>query len=197
MPDAIGVSGVGRLNMNGLGAGKMTQDRATEADCSERCPLRIATDGLVAVPVADDATTDSLLGRRAFLSRGALAAAVLALAACSGVGLDSATGPSTVSLSVNLADYPTLAIVGGVALVTSSGVPLVIVRTGASSFVTLSRVCPHEGGIVGSNGAGGFTCPRHGAQFSSTGTWQGGQRTSNLRAYSTTFDPATGMITVG
>jgi cytochrome b6-f complex iron-sulfur subunit len=138
------------------------------------------------------------MGRRLFLSRSALAAAAVALAACSGVGLDGTTGPANVSLSVKLSDYASLATVGGVALVTASGTPLAIVRTGQATFVALSRICPHEGATIGSNGAGaGFTCPRHGAQFTSNGSWQGGQRTSSMRAYTTNFDSATGIITVG
>lgn len=153
---------------------------------------------MVSVPLVSGNGTESAIPRRTFLTQGALAAAALALAACSAAGLDSATGPTTLSLSVKLSDYASLATVGGVALVTSSGVPLAIVRTGPNTFITLSRICPHEGGIVSSNGTGnGFTCPRHGAQFNSSGTWTGGQRTSSLRAYATSYDSATGMITVG
>jgi len=170
-----------------------------DGDCAEQCPLVVATDGMVAVPLVDADGADHAIGRRTFLTRGALAAAALALAACSPVGgFDGATGPASLSLSVKLSDYASLATVGGVALITSSGTPLAIVRTGTSSFVTLSRICPHQGGIVNSNGVGsGFICPRHGAQFNASGTWTGGQRTSSLHAYATTFDSATGVITVG
>jgi cytochrome b6-f complex iron-sulfur subunit len=86
--------------------------------------------------------------------------------------------------------------VGGVALVTANGTPLAIVRTGTSSYLALSRSCPHEGATIGTS-SGGFTCPRHGAMFNASGTWTGGQRTSSMRSYTTTFDSATGTLTIG
>ncbi|HEY0779534.1 MAG TPA: hypothetical protein VGD56_16320 [Gemmatirosa sp.] len=43
----------------------------------------------------------------------------------------------------------------------------------------------------------GFYCPNHGAEFNATGTWTGGQRTSNLTSYPTSYDPATGTLTIG
>jgi cytochrome b6-f complex iron-sulfur subunit len=97
---------------------------------------------------------------------------------------------------VKVSDYPALATVGGVALITAGGSPLAIVRTGTNSFVALSRICPHQGAIV-STGTNGFTCPRHGARFSSTGTWIGGQSTSSLRSYPTSYDDSTSTLTIG
>lgn len=133
------------------------------------------------------------LDRRTFLSRAMLGAAVLALAAC---GLDAATAPFSGTASLNVADYPALQTVGGVALVSLNGSPMALVRSSETSITALSRVCPHQGGIVGQSG-GGFLCPRHGAEFSLTGQWVGGQRTSSLQSYATTFDATTGAITVG
>ena len=72
---------------------------------------------------------------------------------------------------------------------------MAIVRTASASFVALSRVCPHQGGIVNPSGSG-FQCPIHGAQFSSTGTWTGGQRTSSLHAYNTSYDAVTEVLTI-
>ena len=173
----------------------MSTHRTTRADCAGECVLHDVIDGLVSVAIVGGAASDATMGRRAFLSRSALAAAAMALAACSG---DGSTGPANLSLSVKLSDYSSLATVGGVALVTASGVPIAIVRTGQETFISLSRVCPHEGAIVAPNGTGtGFTCSRHGAQFASSGSWQGGQRTSSMRAFTTTYDAATGIITVG
>lgn len=137
------------------------------------------------------------IGRRTFLAQSALLAAGALLAACAGA--DSATSPGTTitsTTSLKVSDYPALASVGGVALVNYSGNPLAIVRTGNASFVTLSRVCPHQGSIVNPTGSG-FLCPNHGARFSSTGQWQGGQPTSNMRSYTTTYDATAGTITIG
>lgn len=135
------------------------------------------------------------IDRRAFLVRSAFAAAAVALVAC-GAAAGDATAPASVSASVKVSDYPALSSVGGVALTTASGAPLAIVRTGTSTFVALSRICPHQGATVNSSSSG-FTCPRHGAQFSLTGTWLGGQRTSNLRSYPTSYDDSTATLTIG
>lgn len=133
--------------------------------------------------------------RRGFLVQSAILAAAAALAACGASG--DATAPTVAAGStVKVSDYSSLSSVGGIAMVTVSGAPLAIVRTGTNSFLALSRVCPHEGTIVNQNGSG-FLCPRHGAQFSQTGTWVGGQRTSSLHSYATTYDAASGTLTIG
>jgi Rieske Fe-S protein len=137
------------------------------------------------------------IGRRTFLAQSALVAAGALLAACAAG--DSVTSPGTTIASttdIKVSDFPALASVGGIALVTFSGNPLAIVRTSDTSFVTLSRVCPHQGSTINPNG-GGFLCPGHGAQFRSTGQWVGGQRTSNMRSYNTTYDAAAGTIAIG
>ena len=152
------------------------------ADCTA-CPL--APGALVAVPVSG-------VDRRTFLSRAMAGAAMLALAAC---GASDAMAPFTGTASVNISDYPALAAVGGVAIVTLNGASLALVRDSTTSVVALSRVCPHEGGTINQSGSG-FTCQRHGARFSLTGTWLGGERTTNMRSYATTFDPSSGVITI-
>ena len=81
-------------------------------------------------------------------------------------------------------------------MVSVQGAQLAIVRTSTTEFVALSRVCPHQGGIVNATG-NGFQCPIHGATFSKTGAWVGGQRTSSLRSYATAYDSASGVLTIG
>lgn len=136
--------------------------------------------------------------RREFLSQSLLSAAALALAACagtdgiSGVTLQAATPISGSSLKV--ADYPALASVGGVAVVSRSGQPIAIVHETDNSYRALSLICPHEGATVGTS-SNGFTCPRHGARFDAYGTWTGGQRTSSMRIVATSYDVATGTLT--
>jgi thiosulfate dehydrogenase [quinone] large subunit len=141
----------------------------------------------------------SLLGnqmdRRKFVSLGVYAAAAAALAACAAGG-SSITSPDSVGTTVKVSDYAALAAVGGVAVTTLSGTPVAIVRTSATTFITLSRVCPHQGSTVNAV-SGGFRCPNHGATFNASGTWTGGQRTSSLRSYATTYDAAAGTLTIG
>lgn len=137
----------------------------------------------------------SQMDRRKFVSLGAYAAAAAALAACAGIS-EGVTSSTSLSGTLKVSDFAALATVGGVAVTTLSGSPVAIVRTTSTAFITLSRVCPHQGSTVNAV-SGGFKCPNHGATFSSTGTWTGGQRTSNMRSYPTAFDSAAGTLTIG
>ena len=145
---------------------------------------------------ASATTPATPMGRRAFLAQTAVFAAVAALAACGGAGGDVTAPGLSGMTTVRLADYPALASIGGVARFNIAATPLAVVRTSATTFVTLSRICPHQGTTVNQS-AGGFLCPNHGATFSSTGDWVGGQRTSNMTSYPTSFDSTAGTITIG
>ena len=137
------------------------------------------------------------LSRRTFVLQGAVTAIGLAMAACSGLGGGVPTAPGNVSLTLNIANYPALATVGGVAYASASGTPLAVVRVATDTFTALSRICPHQGGTVGAVTGGLFVCPNHGATFDDYGHWVGGQPTGNLTSYQTSFDSATGTLTIG
>ena len=164
----------------------LAADSSHDGDCAD-CP--IAPNALVLLP-----GEPGVLGRRTFLTRAMLSAAALALAACGSGGGTTAPFSGTVSLNIN--NYPALANVGGVALVTLNGSPVALVRNSTTSVLALSRVCPHQGGTI-NTGNGGFICTRHGAEFNLSGQWVGGQPTSNMQSLATTFDPGTGALTVG
>ena len=119
-------------------------DASHDGDCPD-CPM--APNALVSVQGGPGA-----LARRTFLTRTMLGAAALALAAC-GVS-DGTTAPFSGTASVNINDYPALANVGGVALVTLNGSLLALVRNSTTSVLALSRVCPHQGGTINTGGAG-------------------------------------------
>ena len=143
-------------------------------------------------PAHDCSSSCPVFTRRQVLSQAMLAAIGAALAACG----DYATAPDSLgSFSSKVSDQAALANVGGVALMTANGSPIAVVRTGAASFIALSRICPHQGGTIGT-ASSGFRCPDHGATFSLTGDWTGGQRTSNMRSYPTSYDAATGILTI-
>ena len=142
-------------------------------------------------PDVQQVVTDGL-SRRTFLLQSALAAAAAALAACGG----SSTAPPISGFTVKVSDYPALSNVGGVATLTISGTPVAIARTGTSSFVAVSRVCTHQGVTVDPV-SGGYHCSGHGATFDLTGRWTGGQQTSNLNSYATTYNAGAGTITIG
>jgi Rieske Fe-S protein len=133
------------------------------------------------------------IGRRDFVIRSAMVAAAAALAAC---GATDSTSPGlSGTAEINVNDYTALSSVGGIAVLTLQGEPIAVVRTDNTSFLALSRVCPHQGGTIGRSGSG-FRCPEHGATFSSTGIWTGGQRTTNMHSYATSYDSATGLLTI-
>lgn len=148
------------------------------------------------------------IARREFLGAAALTALAI-LEACgngqigpteaggstAGVTTGGSTTTTTGGLVVKLSSYPALANTNGAARVDQGGSPIALVRTGASSFAAFSLKCPHEGFTV-SVQSSRFYCPAHGAQFALTGTWTGGQRTSNLRSLTATYDAAAGTVTI-
>lgn len=157
-------------------------------DCSD-CLATRSPQGARA-PEAIDGSID----RRQFIVQSGILAAMAALAACGGSG--ESTAPNVPANSqIDVSKYPTLANVGGVALVSLGAAPVAIVRTSTTTFIALSRVCPHQGGIVNES-ANRFVCPVHGATFDLNGNWIGGQPTSNLREYSTTYDATTNTLTI-
>ena len=128
--------------------------------------------------------------RRTFLSATTLAAVAVLLQACSGGnGATFFTGPTGGTLVVKLSDFPALANVGGLARVDNGvGAPTALTRTAASTFVGVTMVCTHQGATIDVINAASFKCPNHGALFSATGVWQGGQPTTPLATYAATFD---------
>jgi thiosulfate dehydrogenase [quinone] large subunit len=134
--------------------------------------------------------------RREFLTVSAASVlTVLLTDACGGSGGDAGIVAGPVSFSVQVSSYPALANVGGIARVDNGGTPIGVVRTGADTFAALFLICPHRGCTVGINGSS-FRCPCHGATFASTGVWTGGQQTSSLAAFSTSYDATTGTLTI-
>lgn len=132
--------------------------------------------------------------RRDFVATGALAAVGAFLAACGGDG-GSPTAPGDVNLTVTLSTFPALAAVGGIARVTTSGTPVAVVRSDASTYRAFSMVCPHQGTTINIQGSG-FRCPNHGATFNANGAWTGGERTSGLFEFKVTSNTSAGTITI-
>ena len=68
----------------------------------------------------------------------------------------------------------------------SNGV--IVAYTANSSYIAVSSVCTHQGGIVGYDAAGKrFSCPVHGSNFTETGTVINGPATTALKQYKTTL----------
>lgn len=139
---------------------------------------------------------EAVSDRREFITASvASAVTVLLTTSCGGSGGGSAVITGPVSFSVQVSNYPALANIGGIARVDMGGTPVAAVRTGADTFAAFSLICPHRGCTVGINGSA-FRCPCHGAMFASTGTWIGGQRTTNLGSFTTSYDATSGVLTI-
>jgi Rieske Fe-S protein len=137
--------------------------------------------------------------RRAFLSKSAMLVAGSLLAASCGDGeIGGVLGPGgTARLVITLADFPALGTVGGTARVDAGrSRPVAVTRTGESTFVALSMVCPHAGYRPIQIAPPGFKCPNHGAEFESDGNWVGGQFTRDLPRFSVVYDAGAGTLTI-
>jgi Rieske Fe-S protein len=139
------------------------------------------------------------MDRRSFLSAAAAASVAVALAACGDGQIGGVTGIvdglNGGIITVRLADFPALATVGGVARVTATGAAIAVYRRSVAAFEAYAMRCPHAGTTVNIT-ATGFLCPNHGARFGKDGTWLSGQRSANLMAIPTTYDLATGTLTI-
>ena len=122
-----------------------------------------------------------------------------------GKKMDAAPSSGTPQLvTLSLANEPTLATVGGYAIKTLQGVnggsPVLVVRTGAQEFKTLSSSCTHEGGKLTTVSSGTAVCNLHGGQFSiaatNFGAAVGGPPTTAASTFGTTFNAATGVISI-
>ena len=136
--------------------------------------------------------------RRTFLSAATLAAVAAVLDGCTNM-----TGPGTFNgsyggpLTVKVANFSALSTVGGVARVDGgSGAPTALYRSGASTFVALALICTHQGYYPLQITSTGFFCPNHGSTFSRTGVLTGGQASSSLQQFSTSYDAVAGSVSI-
>ncbi len=135
--------------------------------------------------VSPGAALPPCIDRRGFLANTGLFAVGALLASACGDGQLGGTGPTPVaganSVTINPADYPSLAMVGGIAKLNGTARPVALVRSSTSTYRAFSMFCTHEGTVINVvNGNTSFRCPNHGAEFASTGKRTGGQVTSDL-----------------
>lgn len=135
-------------------------------------------------------TEDNGLTRRQALAAAAALCGAGAIAA-TGAGVAHASG----TLRVQLSKFPALARVGGVAADVGkiNNVPIAVVRTGQSTYVALSRRCPHQGGIVTPSGSQ-WVCPLHQSRFDLDGDKVSGVTPTGLRRLPTRLSK--GILTI-
>lgn len=145
----------------------------------------------------------TLLSRREFTQRAAAAPLACAAALASACGGDGGgpTAPGATGVVINgtmmtvpLAQNPALGESGGMVLVPQA--QALVIRVSSTSYQAMTSVCTHQGCTVNSFNGSRVSCPCHGSQFSTAGAVVRGPATAPLRTYPTTFDSATGIITV-
>jgi nitrite reductase/ring-hydroxylating ferredoxin subunit len=165
-------------------------------------------------PTADTAPNDAAPAaetRRDFCARACRAAFLSAfggslggaLSACGGSGIGgssvanlpvlTASSSGTVE-TVSIDAGSPLATVGGAALVEGGPSPLLVARTGESTFVALTAICTHQGCTVSGFANGVYVCPCHGSEFSTSGSVLSGPAPAPLSTRPTSF--AQGVLTI-
>jgi len=134
------------------------------------------------------------ISRKEFLQLAGTGAAALLVPVCIG-GLascsDDDNGPSGPSGNVDFTlDVSAGALASNGGYLVNNGV--IIARTSTGSFIAVSASCTHEGAtieyVANSNS---FNCPRHGAQFSSSGAVTRGPANRSLTQFNTTLNGTT------
>ena len=98
-------------------------------------------------------------------------------------------------LSVNLKNLPALAAVGSsVRIGNFKGKPVALTKTGPTSFVAFSLICPHQGVTVIKDGDK-WICDAHGSQFEANGDLNLGPATTGLPRIPAKFSK--GQVVIG
>jgi cytochrome b6-f complex iron-sulfur subunit len=102
-------------------------------------------------------------------------------------------------LTLPLADFPQLAMVGGVVCGQPTGAsnPIIVTRVDASTVVAVDAKCTHLGCTVGWNQKNmDFECPCHGSRFGTDGHVEVGPATEPLTSYSVTVNSDSVVVTI-
>ncbi len=97
-------------------------------------------------------------------------------------GAGGTTGDITIDLSSS--SYSALGSVGGYAYKDN----IIIIRTGESQYIALSKLCTHQNCTVKYDSSGNqLQCPCHGSLFSTSGAVTNGPASSPLKKYTVTL----------
>ena len=98
-------------------------------------------------------------------------------------------------LSIRVGAIPELAEVGGAVMIGSvKGTQAGLARTGPSTYVAFSLICPHQKVLVQREGDG-WVCKAHGSEFEADGDLLLGPATSRLKRIPSRFK--NGRVIVG
>ena len=142
------------------------------------------------------------VNRREFLARAAGTTGVAALLVACGDGVISGV-PTTAKppvvppapVQVKIGNYPALANTG--VLVKPNEAFVALKRTGPDTFDCYSLACTHEGCLLDITNGQRFDCPCHFSRFDDNGAVVNGPATRPLQKITTSYDPATDLLTIG
>jgi nitrite reductase/ring-hydroxylating ferredoxin subunit len=106
-----------------------------------------------------------------------------ALSSCQNESDVAPSGPVDFTLDLTNASYTALNTVGKYIVYNR----VVIARISASTFAAVTQVCSHEGQSQIFYNGSGFSCPVHGASFSTTGAKTNNVSSKGIAAYQTTL----------
>lgn len=115
---------------------------------------------------------------------------------------DCATLPAvdaSKKLTLPLADFPQLTMVGGVVCGQPSGLgnPIIVTRVDGSTVIAVDSRCTHLGCTVAWNQAhAAFECPCHGSTFAKDGSVKVGPATTPLTSYAVTVNSDSVVVTI-
>jgi Rieske Fe-S protein len=90
-----------------------------------------------------------------------------------------------------------LATPGGSRVIITGTTKILVGRTAADAFVTVSSVCTHAGCTVRyAMATNNITCPCHGSKYALDGSVTMGPAINPLRQFDNTFDSAAGILTI-
>jgi cytochrome b6-f complex iron-sulfur subunit len=138
------------------------------------------------------------LNRREFIARTTLAAAAAAVTSACGNGVFGPPLPTAVTpvgpLTIRVADFPGLATVNQLVAI---DIQRAVIKTSDSppTFRCLLLVCTHQGCLadVANNRV---ECPCHGSRFNNDGSVLNGPAERPLDQLATSFNAATGELTI-
>jgi cytochrome b6-f complex iron-sulfur subunit len=97
------------------------------------------------------------------------------------------TGKVDITIDLTSSDYSSLKSKGSYAYIKSKGI--IVAHTNADTFIAVASTCTHEGTTINFRASStDFSCPNHGATFSSTGSVTKGPAANPLKKYSVSAD---------
>ena len=119
------------------------------------------------------------------------------LEGCSEDDSSNPVAAPTSQFTINLADHTELQKVGGFKTFQMESTPIIVFRTGDTTFKALSLVCTHQACTVNwQQSSKKFTCPCHSSTFNENGDVTNGPASTNLATFTTEYKAETNQLII-